>query len=128
MTLSLAQRIRHLRELKQWTQQHLAKKARISRSYISELERGTREPTVGILKRIADAFMVPVDMFFDETTLLPIDDLGHALPPEVRDFLRAQDSVPYIQLAMKARSLNIPEEVLGGIIDALRRVSGENKA
>lgn len=127
MTFSLAQRIRHLRELKQWTQQQLAEKAGISRSYVSELERGTREPTVGILKGIADAFLVPVDMFFEETSLLPVEDLGHALPADVREFLRAQDGVPYIQLAMKAKALNIPQEVLDGIIEALRKASVETR-
>ena len=43
----LPRRIKHLRELKEWTQAELAEKAGGSRSYISELERGTREPTVG---------------------------------------------------------------------------------
>lgn len=79
----LPRRIKHLRELKEWTQAELAEKAGGSRSYISELERGTREPTVGVLKGIADAFQVPIDMFFDDNTFLPLAELGELLPRDV---------------------------------------------
>jgi transcriptional regulator with XRE-family HTH domain len=38
----------------------IAKKARISRTYVNNLEAGKYDPTVGVAKRIAKALGVPV--------------------------------------------------------------------
>lgn len=47
--------VRHHRKLKGMTQEHLAAAADMERSYVSDLERGTRNPSVAALGRIADA-------------------------------------------------------------------------
>lgn len=117
----LAKRIKYLRELKKWTQAMLAAKANVSRSYISELERGTREPTVGILKNIAEAFQVPIDIFFDDTTFLPLAELADMLPDDIRDFINDQEGLPYIKLAKRAKEWQISPEVLEDLIEALRK-------
>ncbi len=117
----LDKRIKYLRELKKWTQAMLAAKANVSRSYISELERGTREPTVGILKNIAEAFQVPIDIFFDDTTFLPLAELADMLPDDIRDFINDQEGLPYIKLAKRAKEWQISPEVLEDLIEALRK-------
>lgn len=120
----LSKRIRYLRELKNWTQAMLAEKANVSRSYISELERGTREPTVGILKNIADAFQVPIDIFFDDTTFLPLAELSDMLPEDIREFINDQEGLPYIKLAKQAKDWKISPEVLEDLIEAIRKAQG----
>ena len=120
----LSKRIRYLRELKNWTQAVLAEKAGVSRSYISELERSTREPTVGILKSIADAFQVPIDIFFDDTMFLPLAELADMLPEDILDFLNDQEGLPYIKLAKQAKEWQILPEVLADLIEALRKAQG----
>lgn len=117
----LDKRIKYLRELKKWTQAMLAAKANVSRSYISELERGTREPTVGILKNIAEAFQVLIDIFFDDTTFLPLAELADMLPDDIRDFINDQEGLPYIKLAKRAKEWQISPEVLEDLIEALRK-------
>lgn len=47
--------VRHQRKLKGMTQEQLAAAAGMERSYVSDLERGTRNPTVAALGRLADA-------------------------------------------------------------------------
>lgn len=121
----LPQRIKYLRELKNWTQAVLAEKAGVSRSYISELERGTREPTVGILKSIAEAFQVPIDIFFNDTTFLPIAELADMLPEDIREFINDQEGLPYIKLAKRAKEWQISPEILEDLIETLRRAKND---
>ena len=47
--------VRHYRKLKGMTQEQLAAAAAMERSYVSDLERGTRNPSVAALGRIAKA-------------------------------------------------------------------------
>lgn len=47
--------VRYHRKLKGMTQEQLAAAADMERSYVSDLERGTRNPSVAALGRIADA-------------------------------------------------------------------------
>ena len=47
--------VRHHRKLKGLTQEELALEAGMERSYVSDLERGTRNPSVSALGRLAKA-------------------------------------------------------------------------
>jgi len=50
--------VRHHRKLKGMTQEELAAAADMERSYVSDLERGTRNPSVAALGRLAAALDV----------------------------------------------------------------------
>ena len=54
----LGERIRRLRKEEGLNQEELADKADVSRVYISDIERGERGPTFGVVKRIASALGV----------------------------------------------------------------------
>ncbi len=56
---NVAKNILALREAKNLTQSALAEKAKISVSYVSMLERGTRVPPLETLESIAKALRVP---------------------------------------------------------------------
>ncbi len=49
-----------LRKAKGFSRYELAKRARISRVYVTKLEAGRSDPTVGMLTRLARALGVPV--------------------------------------------------------------------
>lgn len=51
----LGANVRRYRKLKGMTQEQLALDAGMERSYVSDLERGTRNPSVKALGRLADA-------------------------------------------------------------------------
>lgn len=57
----LATVIREQREQKGWTQEELAKRAKVTRSHLSLLEAGHRKnPSLDVLTRLAKALGVPV--------------------------------------------------------------------
>ncbi|KAF0196286.1 MAG: transcriptional regulator XRE family [Bacillota bacterium] len=116
---SLALKIKALRRMRNWTQAELATQAHISRSYVSELERGTREPTVGIIKNIADALEAPIDVFFDNVRTLNSEVIIPMLPPEIRAFIAQPESLEYIRIALKAKNLCINKVILSDIVDAI---------
>ena len=49
------------REAKGWTQQELADAAELSQPYVSQVEAGTREPSLSVLRDLAKALGVTVD-------------------------------------------------------------------
>ncbi len=57
----LGQMLRMLREEKGWTQEELAEKASVGRTYLAKLETGAKvNPTIAVLKRLAKSLRVPV--------------------------------------------------------------------
>lgn len=53
--------VRDVRRQQRLSQEELAHRADMDRSYISDLERGTRNPSVKAVGRIAEALGVPPD-------------------------------------------------------------------
>jgi transcriptional regulator with XRE-family HTH domain len=64
--LRIANRIKDLRRAKGSSQEQLAERASIQRSYLADLERGGRNPSVRTLVKIANAFRVSLKDLFDE--------------------------------------------------------------
>ena len=56
----LAERIKTLREARGWTQEQLAERAAMQRSYLADLELGRRNPSVRTLVKVANAFGIAV--------------------------------------------------------------------
>ena len=52
----LARNLRQLRETKGWSQEEFADRAGIHRTYVSDLERGKRNPTIAVVERLAMPF------------------------------------------------------------------------
>jgi len=60
---------RHLRQIrldKRWSQEELAERAGVDRTYISDLERGLRNPSLKTLARIADALDETIGALCDD--------------------------------------------------------------
>lgn len=49
----LARNLRRLREAKGWSQEHFAFEANIHRTYVSDIERGARNPTITVVEKLA---------------------------------------------------------------------------
>ena len=62
----LAERIKSVRHSKGWSQEQLAERASIQRSYVADLERGYRNPSVRTLVKVANALGVSVPALFEE--------------------------------------------------------------
>ena len=50
---SVGARVRHCREKRQWTQEDLAERAELDRSYIAGIEAGLRNPSIKAVAKIA---------------------------------------------------------------------------
>ena len=60
----MAGRIKALRAAKLWSQEVLAEKAHLHRTYIAGIEAGNRNPSVRSLIKIANAFRMPIGELF----------------------------------------------------------------
>jgi len=54
----LASNLRRLRHAGGWSQEEFADRACIHRTYVSDLERGARNPTITVIERLAKALDV----------------------------------------------------------------------
>ena len=61
----LGARIRYLRQQKNWSMEDLALEAGINRNYLCDLERGSRNPTVNILNKIAKDLDINLSTLFE---------------------------------------------------------------
>lgn len=62
----LASRLRQLRSARRWTQETVARRAGMNRSYYSQLELGNHSPSLDTLWDIAAAYGVPITDLFRE--------------------------------------------------------------
>ncbi len=57
--------IKKEREAKGWSQEELADRAGLHRTYVSGVERGVRNPTVTVLERMAQALSLKIGQITD---------------------------------------------------------------
>ena len=61
----LAKNLRSLRQQKGWSQETFADEAGIHRTYVSDLERGARNPTITVVDKLAAALGVTPGRLLD---------------------------------------------------------------
>ena len=61
----LGQNVRRLREAKGWSQEDYADRAGIHRTYVSDIERGRRNPTVTLVEKLAKPLGVTAGQLLD---------------------------------------------------------------
>ncbi|MGA2770096.1 MAG: helix-turn-helix transcriptional regulator [Bryobacteraceae bacterium] len=62
----MANRVKLLRRSRRWTQEKLAERASMQRSYLADLERGYRNPSVRTLLKLANALGVRIRDLFEQ--------------------------------------------------------------
>jgi transcriptional regulator with XRE-family HTH domain len=63
--MALGRRVRQLREAKGWTQETLAERANLDRSYIAGIEAGLRNPSMKAVAKIARGFGISLSNVLD---------------------------------------------------------------
>jgi transcriptional regulator with XRE-family HTH domain len=53
MRVRLGRNVRRLREARGWSQEDYAERAGIHRTYVSDIERGSRNPTITVVEKLA---------------------------------------------------------------------------
>lgn len=61
----LGRNVRQLREAKGWSQEDYADRAGIHRTYVSDIERGRRNPTITVVEKLAEPLGVSSGSLLD---------------------------------------------------------------
>jgi transcriptional regulator with XRE-family HTH domain len=61
----LGRNVRRLREAKGWSQEDYADRAGIHRTYVSDIERGRRNPTVTVVEKLAKPLEIEAERLLD---------------------------------------------------------------
>jgi transcriptional regulator with XRE-family HTH domain len=61
----LGRNVRQLREAKGWSQEDYADRAGIHRTYVSDIERGRRNPTITVVEKLAQPLGVATGSLLD---------------------------------------------------------------
>jgi transcriptional regulator with XRE-family HTH domain len=61
----LGRNVRRLREAKGWSQEAYADEAGIHRTYVSDIERGARNPTITVVEKLASPLGVSAGSLLD---------------------------------------------------------------
>ena len=61
----LGQNVRRLREANGWSQEDFADRAGIHRTYVSDIERGRRNPSITVVERLAEPLKVTPGSLLD---------------------------------------------------------------
>ena len=67
--MEIGERISYLRELKGFTVNKLANLSGLSQSFVRELERGNKQPTIESLESLCFALGISIKDFFDDPTI-----------------------------------------------------------
>ena len=65
---TIGARVRHLREARHWTQETLAERAALDRSYIAGIAAGLRNPSVKAMAKIARGLEMTLTDLFETVT------------------------------------------------------------
>ncbi|WPZ35518.1 helix-turn-helix transcriptional regulator [Thalassobaculum sp. OXR-137] len=68
--------VRTHRKLLRLSQEELADRAEMDRTYVSGIERGTRNPTLDVLQRVADALGSDLDVIFATAREIALNSKG----------------------------------------------------
>lgn len=83
----IGENIRLLRKQRGLSQEQLALRAEINASYMGQVERGQKNPTIDVLSKIATALQIPIEQVVNPSTLVApnkkdnsyVDKIAHQL-------------------------------------------------
>lgn len=110
----LGEIIRRQRELSALSMRHLAEMAGISNPYLSQIERGLREPSERVMEGIADALEVSAEALYEQAGITEDDQ---ETPRPVVEAIRADETLTGRQ-----------RQALVEVYDAFRAANGEPRS
>ncbi len=105
--------IRAQRKMMELSQRELAKLTKVSDPYVSQLERGLHEPSVRVLKSLADALNVRAETLLEYAGLLDPDQSSDA------GVVEAIQADPHLTTEQKQTLLSVYRNFRGSVSDDL---------
>lgn len=82
---AFGQRVKDLRDQREWSQEHLAERAGLDPTYISGIELGRRNPGLNTLNRLARALNISLPTLLADLRAPRARDVRRGRPPKNRD-------------------------------------------
>ena len=101
--LDVGEFIRSQRERAEMSIRKLAELANVSNPYLSQIERGLRNPSADILQQVANALRISVETLYVRAGILPDQEWSISTVPE------AIDNDPHLAPEQKVALLNVYE-------------------
>ncbi len=123
---SLGKKIQNCRRQKGYSLRELAAHAKISHSFISDIEHERSVPSIATLNAIADALDIPVTYFLDNEQVNPKEIIKDAIKgdEELLSFWEEMTKRDDLQLLFK-QTKNLPPETIKRIIKYIKLVEDE---
>jgi len=93
-------RLKELRKSRDWTQDFLAEKLGVSKSHVSEMETGKKNPSAPMLDKIAKTFSLKVPELFEASGA----DTDAAIVAALMQGMTAEERQLVVRLAMTVKS------------------------
>ena len=96
--MSIGQKIKELRKLNKLTQNDLAKKSNISRSYLADIEKDRYNASLETLKAIAESLCVSISNILEENNSVEKEEktIENDFPMIPEEFVNADDARAYV--------------------------------
>jgi transcriptional regulator with XRE-family HTH domain len=102
--------LRSQRHLAQLSLRQLAALTQVSNPYLSQIERGLHQPSIGVIKSLAEALNLSVgDMLAHAANIMSDDEPATSTEAAVRNDPRLDDSQKSALLAVLASMVSTPE-------------------
>lgn len=82
--------LRTQRRLAELSLRELAAQTQVSNAYLSQIERGLHQPSVRVLRAVAEALGIPPDQLFAHAGLKPTASASDDAPSDVEAAIRAE--------------------------------------
>jgi len=97
----------------------------VSTNTIADIESGKRQsPGIKVIERLATALNVSPMYFFSENarTVFDISEVNEVLTDEIKQMLLDKETLPYLLLAKKAYTEQIPPEIVEELLKTITKV------
>lgn len=108
MNEAFGERVKKIRQGRNWSQQELSLRAGISTPHISSIERGKRFPSLEYARRMADALGVGLVALCDTSVELRVPHMHNSseeLPLHLQNFILNEEAAPYLEAAQRMSTL-----------------------
>lgn len=129
----LGDRLKLLRKQQKLTQKELAKKLKLSPTYISDIENGRiKMASNETLKKFSDYFGLPISYFIeDEGNPVPLDYYLQSLPEDIKEFvtdgIKNGKARPYLVLAKDLLAEDLDPNDIIELVQTMRKYIDKDK-
>jgi transcriptional regulator with XRE-family HTH domain len=113
--MTIGEKIKKLREQKGLSLRQLAEEVGLTFSYLSQIEREGRNPSLKTLDKLCDFYDIDKTYFLaDEKNWYKI------LPPELQEFVK-KENIEYLQIGLKAKENGFTPEAINEIMKTVKK-------